>query len=449
MRLHPLAALLICHSLLSYSAIFGISMPAQYISRSASHAGGWLPSDPRYIKIYVDRLTQKAEKFPNRTLVPPVKAFFHLIMTDATLFQDANRMITQVPRHLVENPTGGPRLKSIRHMCNLINTAVLEPPPYNHYGLVAFPINAILEWSMGTPAGRSFLLSKMVNEALGEILNYWAKFLNSPSSLIAFKDPSEGGGGWMTPNATARLNMDNYKQPNPTALAWGYTSWNSWFIREFKDGMRPIAEPKNKKIVVSACESTPFKLERDVRLRSNFWLKGQAYSLAFMLGNEQRARPFVGGDVYQAFLSAFEYHRWHAPIDGTIKEALVIPGSYYAQSPAVGFDAAGPDMSQAFITNVAARAVIIIEAEDSVIGSMALVAVGMAEVSSNILTVTPGTRVTKGDQLGYFQFGGSTHCLVFKKGVIEKWFPPVMSGSDAKLVKLHERLALVADKRIK
>lgn len=423
----------------------GIPPKRVYISQSATRAGGWLPHDPRHLKTYIARLEARIAQLPNRTLVPPVQALRDLIESDGTIFEGATLMISQVPPRFTEDPTGGPRLRGYRQMCQLINEAVLEPPPYNEFGLVAFPINAILDWSMGTPAGRSFFLSRRVNDAFENILNYWSDYLNSPDSLIAFEDPENGGGGWMTANATAKLNMQNYEQPDPNALGWGFASWNEFFIRKFKDGVRPIADPDNDKVVVSACESTPFSLQKNVRLRSYFWLKGQPYALGFMLGSAERARRFVGGDVYQAFLSAFEYHRWHAPVAGLIKEAFVIPGTYYAQSPAVGFDPAAPDQSQSFITNVAARAVIMIESNDPVIGLMAVVAVGMSEVSSNVLSVGVNTRVAKGDELGYFQFGGSTHCLVFAKGVIAEWDPQTNAGPDAKIVQIGSRIARVAD----
>jgi len=53
-----------------------------------------------------------------------------------------------------------------------------------------------------------------------------------------------------------------------------------------------------------------------------------------------------------------------------------------------------------------------------VIGLVAFVPVGMSEVSSCVIdpTVTAGRHVDKGDDLGYFQFAGSTHCLVFQPG---------------------------------
>ncbi len=81
------------------------------------------------------------------------------------------------------------------------------------------------------------------------------------------------------------------------------------------------------------------------------------------------------------------------------------------------------DLGGGLRAHVAARAVIVIEAEDPVIGLMAFVAVGMSEVSSCLIgpKVTPGYHVGKGEELGYFQYGGSTHCLVFRPGAIAEF----------------------------
>jgi phosphatidylserine decarboxylase len=51
---------------------------------------------------------------------------------------------------------------------------------------------------------------------------------------------------------------------------------------------------------------------------------------------------------------------------------------------------------------------------------VAFVPVGMSDVSTCVIhpSITSGYRVAKGEELGYFQFGGSTHCLVFRPGVI-------------------------------
>jgi phosphatidylserine decarboxylase len=152
-----------------------------------------------------------------------------------------------------------------------------------------------------------------------------------------------------------------------------------------------------------------------------------------MLGHDELASQFVGGTVYQAFLSALSYHRWHAPVSGKVVKAYVVDGAYYSEplfegvgNPEVSaqeIDMAGQVTSQGYITSIATRALIFIEADEPAIGLMAFIGVGMAEVSTCDITVKEGDRVNKGDEIGMFHFGGSTHCLLFRKGVNVSGFP--------------------------
>lgn len=64
-----------------------------------------------------------------------------------------------------------------------------------------------------------------------------------------------------------------------------------------------------------------------------------------------------------------------------------------------------------------------IEADNPKIGLMAVIAIGMTEVSTCVMTVEEGQHIKKGEQLGHFRFGGSTHCLMFRKGVKVSGFP--------------------------
>ena len=106
-----------------------------------------------------------------------------------------------------------------------------------------------------------------------------------------------------------------------------------------------------------------------------------------------------------------------APVSGTIVKTQNLDGSYYAEAKSMGFDKAGPNESQGYITQVAARGLVVIQADNPDIGLMAVMFVGMAEVSSNEITVYEGQHVEKGDPLGMFHFGGSTHTLIFRPGV--------------------------------
>jgi len=142
-----------------------------------------------------------------------------------------------------------------------------------------------------------------------------------------------------------------------------------------------------------------------------------------MLAEDPLTEKFVGGTIYQAFLSAFSYHRWHSPVSGKVVKAYVTEGSYYSEALSEGFlnpdgpDPAAPNNTQAYLTEVAARALIFIEADNPAIGLMCFMSVGMSEVSTNEITVYEGQHVNKGDQLGMFHFGGSTHCLIFRPEV--------------------------------
>jgi len=269
---------------------------------------------------------------------------------------------------------------------------------------------------MGTPAGAAAFLDPRVNAQLKTILNQWAVFLSSPESCSVLNDDPKTG--WF--GAAARQAMPTFVEDfvcDTNLPHYGFTSWDDFFTRTFREGRRPVALPDDDAIVANACESAPYRVARDVRLRDTFWIKAQPYSLAHMLANDPLAAQFEGATVYQAFLSALSYHRWHSPVSGTIVKTRLIDGSYYAEALSEGYDPAGPNDSQAYITQVAARALIFIEADNPDIGLMACLFVGMAEVSSNDITVHEGQHVEKGEQLGMFHFGGSTHCLIFQPQV--------------------------------
>src|ERR1700743_1486112 len=104
-----------------------------------------------------------------------------------------------------------------------------------------------------------------------------------------------------------------------------------------------------------------------------------------MRAGDESVDQFVGGTVYQAFLSATNYHRWHSPVAGTIGRAFVQQGTYYSEPDSERADAVEPRFSQSCLAHVAARSVILIEADNPVIGLTAFVPVGMSEVSSCLI----------------------------------------------------------------
>lgn len=157
-----------------------------------------------------------------------------------------------------------------------------------------------------------------------------------------------------------------------------------------------------------------------------------------------------GGTIYQAFLSALSYHRWNSPVSGKIVKAYHINGSYYGEALSQGFenpngaDPVAANDSQAFLTSTATRAVIFIQADNPKIGLMCFVAVGMGDVSNNEITVRIGQHVKKGEQLGMFHFGGSTHVLLFQPTVdLDFNLHGQKPGIDSSNIKVRDEIAVV------
>lgn len=381
--------------------------------------GKWLPSDQKIFDDWRSKLIRETDALPADTpLHPAITELRDLIESDPELLMLFTEMFDQVPqKHAFrKDPAGAPQVRNYVHMLQLVNHLMTRAPEFNKTGLVGFPINAILDWPMGTPAGTSAFLNKKVNRQLKKILNQWAVFLQSPDSRYVLNDDPEKG--WF--GRDARQAMPTFDEDficDPSSPFHGFKSWDDFFTRRFREGRRPVASPDDNSVIANACESAPFRLATNVKLVDRFWIKAQPYSLYHMMDGDPLAEQFKGGTVYQAFLSALSYHRWHSPVSGTIVKTRLVDGSYYAEAISQGFDPAGPNESQGYITQVAARALVFIQADNPDIGLMCVMFVGMAEVSSNEITVYEGQHVNKGDQLGMFHFGGSTHTLIFRPGV--------------------------------
>lgn len=417
-----------------------LAKPAPY------RVGKWLPSDQKTLNEWRSDLIRETDNSAGKDeLLPVIQEFKDLIENDPELFMLFTEMFNQVPKKppFDKDPVGNPQVRDYNHMLQLMNTLMTRAPEFNKTGLVGFPINAILDWAMGTPAGTTAFLNEKVNRQLKKILNQWAVFLASPDSRYVLSDDPKNG--WF--GKDAKEAMPNFEDDficDPDKPYYGFTSWDNFFTRQFREGRRPVASPDDDSVISNACESAPYRLAKDVKLRDQFWIKAQPYSLTHMLGDEALAGQFAGGTIYQAFLSAFSYHRWHSPVSGKIVKTKVLDGSYYAEALSEGFDPSGPNESQGYITQVAARGLICIEADNPDIGLMCTLFVGMAEVSSNEITVYEGQHVKKGDQLGMFHFGGSTHALIFRPGVeLEFDLHGQKPGLNSSNIPLSSRIATV------
>ena len=202
-----------------------------------------------------------------------------------------------------------------------------------------------------------------------------------------------------------------------------------FFNREFRKGVRELGFPDQPNVINAACKSKLYNIAKNVGATSEFWLKGEPYSLEHMLAGNY-VEEFTGGTVFQGFLEVTGYHRWHSPVTGTIERIVPIEGTYFAQSPAVlngdyygsSPPAPGPDLctnpflrSLSFVTSLTTRTLVFIRSDYANIGLMCFIAIGMTEISTCVLNenIKEGNRINRGDELGMFRFGGSSHALVF------------------------------------
>jgi phosphatidylserine decarboxylase len=403
---------------------------------------GWFPRAQDDLEAWLAGHAGRAEA---RAGQPPrhesVAAFAELIAADPIVGMYVQRMIDQVPPGRQYSQR---HLKSPEQLLLLIDEVLTVAPEFGSQ-TVTLPLGGILDWAMGTPAGHAAFRDPRVNSAVKAILQEWCEFLSSPASLYVLNDSPTG---WTSRAAQQAVGIEQY-QHDPTDPHWGFTSWNDFFTRRFRDGQRPVADPDDDRVIVSACESTPYNLRTDVGASDKFWIKDEPYSLHDMLCNDPAVPEFVGGTVYQAFLSATNYHRWHSPVAGTVLRAYQVDGTYYSEGDAEGSDVQEETVAQTYLAHVAARAVIVIDADDPVIGTMAFVAVGMMEVSSCLFApnIQPGHHLNKGEEIGHFRFGGSTHCLVFRPRSISEFSlqaVPQRHDPNPPLVNVKSKIATAA-----
>lgn len=397
---------------------------------------GWIPAHPEFYKHYTRRclkdISGRKEQAAQHT--PAVQAFKEAIESDAEMLDLFNQVFLQAPE---EN-----EVPDLEALLFLLDDTIVKPPRIESVIIdgnvvtevvVAF-IGLFFDLLSNTSAGYDLFRKTKFNEAMKALLNTWSTYLADPDgdSNSSLTDEELG---WFSAQVLEALESDDrgkfndtYVCPDPDAVNRGYDTFDAFFARDVQADARPVDFADDKSLIHSACESYVYRIVRQVKDHDRFWLKGQSYSLYDMLNRDETyANKFVNGTVYQAFLSPLDYHRWNAPVDGVILKTVLVPGTYYAVLPDDGADENDPDQdpgsrygaivrSQSWLTMTATRALIFIHADNSDIGVMCFIAVGMWEVSSCEFTVSAGDRVKAGDPLGTFHIGGSTHALIFGPG---------------------------------
>lgn len=223
----------------------------------------------------------------------------------------------------------------------------------------------------------------------------------------------------------------------------GFNSFNTFFSRYIKPGKRPIGtktkayeppsegnpvlpNPSEDKDLIhkNMCDDNVIIVPADSVYKGCWKIdnnntvkvsKGNRYSIDELLANSKYADRFKNGIFTHSYLTVFTYHRYHVPVRGTVLETELITGQVFAdvykddKGDLHATDGTGYQFKQD-------RGLFVI---DSPVGLVALLPIGMDFISSCNFSVDKGDYVNKGDEFGYFLFGGSDMIMLFERSDID------------------------------
>lgn len=233
------------------------------------------------------------------------------------------------------------------------------------------------------------------------------------------------------------INMQEafYEQPS------AYKTFNDFFTRQLKYGIRPIVEDER-----TLCHPVDGAVSQfgDIIGDKVFQAKGHSYSLTTLLGGKpELAECFKGGQFATIYLAPSDYHRIHMPVEGKLTDTLHVPGELFSVNP----------LTAANVPGLFARNERVVALFDTPVGKVAIVLVG-ATIVASIETVWAGNitppagkyvqhwqhnyediSLAKGEEMGRFKLG-STVVLCFEPNKIE--FENLSAGA---ITRLGEALA--------
>lgn len=245
------------------------------------------------------------------------------------------------------------------------------------------PGKGTLKLLYGTPLGKLILWSLFKRKMLTAVVG---RVMNTPFSCRYIK-------GFAQKN---NINLAEAKDVE-------FKSFNDFFYRKLKHGTRSIDDgvvsPADGKILV-------FPRISDSR---KFFVKGAEFNLADFLKDDELAKKYNDGAMAIIRLAPCDYHRFHFPIGGITSENRQIKGAYYSVSPL-----ALRKSLRVFVENKREYSII----KNDTCGDVLYCEVGATMVGSICQTYNPGDKVEKGEEKGYFKFGGSTVVLLFEPNKI-------------------------------
>lgn len=206
----------------------------------------------------------------------------------------------------------------------------------------------------------------------------------------------------------------------------GFKSFNEFFTRKLKPGARKIEAFDDDAVLVSPADGVVNMINNDLKLETQIPTKANmTLNLNALLANSKYAKEFIGGTALAVFLKPDNYHHYHAPVSGTVVEAREDVGDRLFGMPDIpdminnGNIAYNKDYS---VFENFRHGYLVIDTEHY--GYVGMIPVGLQTIGSvvfnekfkNVNDIQP-EKIYKGENIGYFAYGGSTVLLIFQKGV--------------------------------
>lgn len=242
-----------------------------------------------------------------------------------------------------------------------------------------------LRWTYETTAGR-LLLWAVVKRAFFSRWYGWR--MSRPASAARVRPFLEA------------YDVDPAEFAEPVG---SFASFNDFFSRRLRPPARPI-DPGDETVVFPA-DGRHLGFPT-LGAESAVYAKGQRFDLGRLLADEALARRFDGGSLVISRLCPVDYHRFHFPCRGTAGAPRAIAGDLFSVSPI-----ALRRSLNFLLANKRALTVV----RDTPCGLVVVLEIGATCVGTIVHSVGEG-RVAKGDEKGFFRFGGSCVITLFEPG---------------------------------
>ena len=271
--------------------------------------------------------------------------------------------------------------------------------------------------NLQSKSGEATVFSKEIFNWSVQFVKERGRFMDSPESAYYIDE-------WLK---FLGRSIKDYKMPEG-----GYKTFNEFFSRSLnlENNPRPISDPDDDSILVASADTEINFIESNLTLKTTLPVKTREINVSDLLNGSTYAKHFVGGTALSCVLMPTNYHRYHAPVNGLLVEGMDVPGIYNGIMDGDHWfnegDIGESDTDFSIFEDFH-RAYFIFETKEY--GYVAMIPVGLNTISSihpsmvnhRSSYVAPGEKpiqVNKGDELGYFQYGGSLNMLLFQAGVL-------------------------------